>query len=91
MLVLTRRPNETIRINGRVRVTVLGFKGRGKVRIGIEASPDIEIDREEVWERKQEQPGHNAARVPASGAHDPPAGRGHKKRAPAGRRPLRGR
>jgi carbon storage regulator CsrA len=31
---------------------VLGFKGN-QVRIGIEAPPDVTIDREEVWERKQ--------------------------------------
>ena len=52
MLILTRRPHESIRLGSRIRITVLGFKGN-QVRIGIEAPPDVCIDREEVWERKQ--------------------------------------
>ena len=54
MLILTRRPQESIRIGPRIRVTVLGFKG-SQVRIGIEAPPDIAIDRQEIWERKQQE------------------------------------
>ena len=54
MLILTRRPHESIRIGPRIRVTVLGFKGT-QVRIGIEAPPDVAIDREEIWERKQQE------------------------------------
>ena len=52
MLILTRRPNESIRLGSRIRITVLGFKGN-QVRIGIEAPPDVSVDREEIWERKQ--------------------------------------
>ncbi len=52
MLILTRRPHESIRLGSRIRITVLGFKGN-QVRIGIEAPPDVSIDREEIWERKQ--------------------------------------
>ena len=52
MLILTRRPNESIRLGSRIRITVLGFKGN-QVRIGIEAPPEVSIDREEIWERKQ--------------------------------------
>jgi carbon storage regulator len=54
MLILTRRPHESIRIGPRIRITVLGFKG-SQVRIGIEAPPDVAIDREEIWERKQQE------------------------------------
>jgi carbon storage regulator len=54
MLILTRRPHESIRLGSRIRITVLGFKGN-QVRIGIEAPPDVTIDREEVWERKQQE------------------------------------
>jgi carbon storage regulator len=54
MLILTRRPHESIRIGPRVRITVLGFKGN-QVRLGIEAPPDVSVDREEVWERKQQE------------------------------------
>jgi carbon storage regulator len=52
MLILTRRTNESIRIGARVRITVLGFKG-SQVRIGIEAPPDVVVDRQEIWERKR--------------------------------------
>ena len=54
MLILTRRPLESIRIGARIRITVLGFKG-SQVRIGIEAPPDVSVDREEIWERKQQE------------------------------------
>ena len=54
MLILTRRPHESIRLGSRIRITVLGFKGN-QVRIGIEAPPDVSVDREEIWERKQRE------------------------------------
>ena len=54
MLILTRRPLESIRIGQRIRITVLGFKGN-QVRIGIEAPPDISVDREEIRERKRHE------------------------------------
>jgi carbon storage regulator len=54
MLILARRPNESIRIGPHVRITVLGFKGN-QVRIGIEAPPDVVVDRQEIWERKQRE------------------------------------
>jgi carbon storage regulator len=69
VLILTRRPLESIRIGPRVRITVLGFKGN-QVRIGIEAPPDVPVDREEVWQRKQDELAvlvptlHEKARVP---------------------------
>jgi carbon storage regulator len=54
MLILTRRPHESIRLGSRIRITVLGFKGN-QIRIGIEAPPEVTIDREEIWERKQQE------------------------------------
>ena len=54
MLILTRRANESIRIGARVRISVLGFKG-SQVRIGIEAPPGVVVDRQEIWERKQNE------------------------------------
>lgn len=51
MLILSRRPDEAISINGgEVRVTILGVKGN-QVRIGIEAPEDMTVNREEVEER----------------------------------------
>lgn len=54
MLILTRRMGETICIGHRIRVTVLGIKGN-QVRLGIDAPPDITVDREEVHERKKRE------------------------------------
>ena len=49
MLVLTRREGESIVIdNGKIRFTILDIPRGNKVRIGIEASPEICVDREEV-------------------------------------------
>jgi carbon storage regulator len=51
MLVLTRTFNESIVIDGAIRVTVLGVKVN-KVRIGVSAPDSIRIDRQEVAERR---------------------------------------
>ena len=78
MLILTRRPHESFRLGSRIRITVLGFKGN-QVRIGIEAPPDVSIDREEVWERKQlemraRRNGQSSEPVPAPLPDARPAG-----------------
>lgn len=56
MLILTRRPAETIYISvpgmPAITVTVLGVVGN-QVRFGIEAPRSIGIDRAEIYERKQ--------------------------------------
>jgi carbon storage regulator len=60
MLILTRRPAETIYIGEQVTVTVLGVVGN-QVRFGIEAPRSITIDRAEIYERKKratQGPGH---------------------------------
>ena len=54
MLILSRRPHESVRIGTNVRITLLGFKG-GQARIGIEAPPNVVVDREEVYLRKIEE------------------------------------
>ena len=55
MLVLTRRCGESLVIgeNGEIRVTFLATKGK-QVRIGIEAPPNINVDREEIFLKKQD-------------------------------------
>ena len=50
MLILSRRLNETVVINGTITVKVVDI-GRGKVRLGIVAPKDVTINRLEVQER----------------------------------------
>ena len=49
MLVLTRRPGETIRIGTDVTVTVLEVRG-DQIRIGIDAPRSVKVHREEVFQ-----------------------------------------
>jgi len=54
MLILTRRIGETIVINDDVTVTVLGIKG-SQIRMGINAPKDVQVHREEVYQRIQDE------------------------------------
>lgn len=47
MLVLSRKKNESIIINGNIVVTVVEIRG-DKTRLGIEAPPDVPVNRREV-------------------------------------------
>jgi carbon storage regulator len=55
MLVLTRRIGESIRIGDDIVVTLVQI-GPGKVRLGIEAAPDVVILREELLDPKAAKP-----------------------------------
>ncbi|MEJ1960646.1 MAG: carbon storage regulator [Gammaproteobacteria bacterium] len=52
MLVLMRRPGESIHIGPDIVVTLVALE-RNRARIGIEAPRDVTIDREEVAEKKR--------------------------------------
>jgi carbon storage regulator len=50
MLVLSRKENERLVIDGNIIVTVVRVAG-GRVRLGIEAPPEIHVQREELLSR----------------------------------------
>lgn len=55
MLIITRRVGERIMIGQDITLTVLGMRGN-QVRIGFDAPQDVEVHREEIYERiMQEQ------------------------------------
>jgi carbon storage regulator len=54
MLILTRRPGESVRIGDDITVTVLGIKG-GQLRLGFTAPKHVSVHREEVFKRIRDE------------------------------------
>ncbi|MCE9563164.1 MAG: carbon storage regulator [Planctomycetes bacterium] len=50
MLVLTRRPGESIIIGNGIKITVVNI-GPGRVKIGVEAPASVRVDRAEIHAR----------------------------------------
>ena len=54
MLILTRKVGETLMVGEHVTVSVMDVKVN-QVRLGINAPKDVEVHREEVYERVQQE------------------------------------
>jgi carbon storage regulator len=52
MLILTRKPGETIRINDDISITVLSVNGQ-QVKLGVEAPKEVAVHRQEIYQRIQ--------------------------------------
>lgn len=52
MLVLSRKKNESIVIDDRIKIVVVEIRG-DKVRLGIEAPKEVPVHRQEVYDKIQ--------------------------------------
>ena len=60
MLILTRRPGESVKIGDDITVTVLGVRGN-QLRLGFTAPQNVTVHREEVYQRIQSERLANAS------------------------------
>ena len=58
MLILTRSQNEPIIIGDDIKITVISDR-HGQVKLGIEAPEDVEIWREESYNKMQDELNEN--------------------------------
>lgn len=72
MLILTRKPNETIRIGDDIILTVLGVSGQ-QTRLGITAPPGVAVHRQEVYERIRAETVVAGQSEQTADTHDPDA------------------
>ena len=71
MLILMRRPGESIHIGPNIVVTLVSLE-RNRARIGVEAPRDVAVDREEIAElKKGNEPSDAATDAPGPGAGGP--------------------
>ena len=54
MLILARKPGESLYVGDDIRITVLSLQGK-QVKIGISLPPDMVVYREEVYRRVTEE------------------------------------
>ena len=54
MLVLSRRPGESITIGDDIVITVVAVSG-GQIRLGISAPRNVQVLREEIYKEMQEE------------------------------------
>lgn len=53
MLIVTRKEGESVIVNDHVEVIVVSVEG-GKIRLGFNAPPSVQIHRKEVYEKIQQ-------------------------------------
>ncbi|MBN8549585.1 MAG: carbon storage regulator CsrA [Deltaproteobacteria bacterium] len=66
MLILTRKPGESLYIGDNVKITIVEIKGH-QIRVGIDAPSDLRIYREEIYLQILEE---NKKAAEAPGAAD---------------------
>ena len=64
MLVLTRKPGQSLYIGDEIKITLHGIRGN-QVRIGIDAPPAVKIYREEIYMQILEENKSAATELPA--------------------------
>ncbi|MCF6138753.1 carbon storage regulator CsrA [Pseudalkalibacillus berkeleyi] len=64
MLVLTRKPNESIQIGEEIEIKVLGIDG-DQIKIGIDAPKNIDIHRKEIYLSIQDE-NNQASQTPSN-------------------------
>lgn len=69
MLVITRKADESIVINGNIEVIVVGISKDG-VRLGIKAPREVQVHRREVFDAIAEANRAAAAPVPSAPIQD---------------------
>jgi carbon storage regulator len=83
MLILTRKPGESLYIGDNVKVTIVEIKGN-QIRVGIDAPAELRIYREEIYRQILEENKSAAAGVVASSVLDELSG-GWKGVGPGGK------
>ncbi len=52
MLILSRKPGESIVIDGRIKVTIIRAEGEA-IKVGIEAPAEVPVHRQEIYDEIQ--------------------------------------
>jgi len=64
MLVLTRKPDQSIMVGGEIEITILEVRGE-QVRVGIRAPREVAIHRKEIFEQIRDE-NRSALEAPAA-------------------------
>ncbi|MGC8668634.1 MAG: carbon storage regulator CsrA [Chthonomonadales bacterium] len=76
MLVLTRKPDQSIMVGGDIEITILEVRGE-QVRVGIRAPRDVVIHRKEIFEQIREENTSAAQAEPVPEIEDLIANKAH--------------